>query len=626
MAVSENADVGEVERLREQVARLQSVEDDCKKIRKELEFEHERFLAILQAMDDAVFMIGSQFVIQYANPAAERVFGAIDTRACYEYFNDRDSVCPWCRSEFVLGGRSIRWVWTSPKNHRSYDAFETPLKNPDGTVSKLHILHDITEHKTIENKLRDSEHRCRMLVEMMNEGLFEYNEELKIVYANDKLCEILGYLREQVVGTALFDLVEGSNRSKMEEEIARRRDGERGNYEIVLKGKDGRRICCLISSSPVLGPDGVFRGGIATVTDISHLKEAQRLLRESEEKYRMIFNNSPLAVFYFDSEGVIKACNSSCLKMMDLSESEIVGCDLFSLLKDEEIRNVVSRCLSGDACSYEGEYRSASSQKTIHIRAHYAPIKLKKGELLGGVAIVEDITGQKRAAEQVEESEKRLRCLSAQLLSAQEEERKRIAGELHDSIGSYLSAIKFSVEDILHHAERGVVGMASMEALVSIAQSAIEEVRRIITDLRPSILDDLGIVATIGWFCRQFEAVYSGVRIEKRIGIKEDEVPEALKIVIFRVIQEALNNAAKHSRAETVNVSFALHEGAIELVIRDNGVGFDPDAVRKAHKGGLGLTSMKERVKLSGGSFSIRSQPGKGTSIEASWLAGSLRE
>jgi signal transduction histidine kinase len=140
-------------------------------------------------------------------------------------------------------------------------------------------------------------------------------------------------------------------------------------------------------------------------------------------------------------------------------------------------------------------------------------------------------------------------------------------------------------------------------------------------DLRPSMLDDLGLLPTLSWFCRRFQAIYSAIRIEQETDIREEEVPDALKIVIYRITQEAMNNIAKHSKADLVRLCLRRIDGATEVVVEDNGQGFDLKKVMslKSQWQGLGLTSMRERVEFSGGSFAIESTAGEGTVIRASW-------
>jgi PAS domain S-box-containing protein len=214
------------------------------------------------------------------------------------------------------------------------------------------------------------------------------------------------------------------------------------------------------------------------------------------------------------------------------------------------------------------------------------------------------------------ESESRLHHLSSQLLTAQENERRRIARELHDSIGQSLAATKFILEKKLSQLSKGSPPPGvTLEDVIPMIQNAIEESRRISMDLWPSVLDDLGILSAISWFCRQFGMVYSSISIEKQLDIREDEVPVPLKVVIYRVLQETLNNIAKHSQADRVYISLWKQDGKIELTIEDNGIGFDPETSRK----GLGLVSMKERVEFSGGMLAIESDLGSGTTIRATW-------
>jgi signal transduction histidine kinase len=218
-----------------------------------------------------------------------------------------------------------------------------------------------------------------------------------------------------------------------------------------------------------------------------------------------------------------------------------------------------------------------------------------------------------------------LRLISSQVLMAQEKERKRISQELHDGIGQYLSAIKYRVEHVILTQSEGKGTpdkKPALDQVIPVIQGAIEEIRRICMDLRPSTLDDLGILATISWFCREFQTTYSGIRIKQKIQVEEEQIPDLLKTVIFRIIQEALNNIGKHSQAGQVNLNLVQKDHHLHLDIRDNGLGFDLKSAfpLDGSTRGMGLASMKERAKLSGGTLTIHSQPEKGTRIQAAWL------
>ena len=215
-----------------------------------------------------------------------------------------------------------------------------------------------------------------------------------------------------------------------------------------------------------------------------------------------------------------------------------------------------------------------------------------------------------------------LRYLSSKLLSAEEEERKRIAGEIHDTLGVFLAAIKFKVEAAVQEKGKNAnAAIESLETAVPVIQEGIQECRRIQQDLRPSILDDLGLLPALSSFCRRFETIYSHIRTEQTIRLEEGEIPSTLKIVIYRVAQEAMNNIAKHSKADLVRLSLGKMDKKMDVTIQDNGQGFNLKKVisQESTKKGLGLSSMRERAELSGGSFGIESIEGQGTIIRASW-------
>lgn len=225
--------------------------------------------------------------------------------------------------------------------------------------------------------------------------------------------------------------------------------------------------------------------------------------------------------------------------------------------------------------------------------------------------------GRKKTENALKESESQVTNLTSQLLLAEEKERKRIARELHDGLGQSLNAIAFNVRTTLERVgDKVKTGLESLEAIMPIIQRSMEDVRRIGMNLRPALLDDLGLLPTIGWFVREYQTTYPSIRVEKQTEIEETQLPDPLKAVIYRILQEAMNNIAKHSKANLVSIFLMRKkDDRIELVIEDNGIGFDRESVKR----GLGLGSMRERAELSVGSFDIESVKGRGTVIRASW-------
>jgi signal transduction histidine kinase len=224
-----------------------------------------------------------------------------------------------------------------------------------------------------------------------------------------------------------------------------------------------------------------------------------------------------------------------------------------------------------------------------------------------------------RVLNELRNARQRLRALSGKLVDAQERERRLIAQELHDSIGSGMTAIKFALESKIesmdkdHPPSRGI----SVEKILSMVQETLEETRRISAKLRPAILDDLGLVLTIRWVCRNFQGLHPRIRIRQAVEIQESDVPESLKTVVYRILQEALNNVAKHSSADAVDLFLRKKDGALELQVQDNGTGFDKKAVFSEVRptGGMGLEGMQDRVEFADGTIDIDSRIGEGTTV-----------
>jgi signal transduction histidine kinase len=224
----------------------------------------------------------------------------------------------------------------------------------------------------------------------------------------------------------------------------------------------------------------------------------------------------------------------------------------------------------------------------------------------------------------LDQAQSELRLVSAALMTAQEMERKRIASELHDSIGQSLNALSFGlgiVMDVTRDSD-AIYITELLEKLSQQIKDTVEEVRRIAMDLRPAILDDLGIVGTLSWFFREFRTIHPRVALRTEIDVAEGDVPVTLRTPIYRVVQEALNNVLKHASASEIRIVLSRRPPSIVLEIQDNGRGFAV-AGDSLHAGsfraGMGLTGMRDRVEFSGGDFALHSAPGAGTHLRACW-------
>ena len=205
-------------------------------------------------------------------------------------------------------------------------------------------------------------------------------------------------------------------------------------------------------------------------------------------------------------------------------------------------------------------------------------------------------------------------------MAAQEEDRKRLAGELHDSIGQTLVALKFRIEHVLHVMKGGKSeeALALLEQFIPTLQFSIDETRTIYMGLRPRMLDDFGVIAAMNWFRLELMKLYPGFHIEPEIRVEETDIPAHMKVAIFRISQEAMNNIAKHARAEWVDLVLTMHDEMIELSVTDDGIGFDFSNVTGCEQS-YGLSGMKERAEQTGGRFTVESVPGKGTAIRVVW-------
>ena len=392
------------------------------------------------------------------------------------------------------------------------------------------------------------------------------------------------------------------------------------------------------------------------------LRKAQVEIAESRDRYFELYDLAPVGYFTLDQNGLIVEIN--------FAGADMLGFERASLIKKGFSRFVAPRSQDAfyahrkQALTTVGRQFSEIELKRKNGQSFYAQlqsaaVKGNEGSAIQLRTAVVDITERKRAEEalfgahsqleqriaertadlmttnaelqkEIEErkrmgealqrSERELHVLSSHLLSIQEVERRRVALELHDSVAQNLVAARMFLRLSLNSTEGSALPEGSLERIFSMLGDCIEELRDIIDGLRPSILEDLGVNSAVENYCAKFQSLHHDIEIEREITAKERDIPKEIKIVIYRILQEALSNISKHSGAKTVRVFLRTREDGIELGIEDDGAGFDVEEPQSQESGrGIGLSSMRERAQLSGGSISIQSRKGTGTTVLVSW-------
>jgi PAS domain S-box-containing protein len=351
----------------------------------------------------------------------------------------------------------------------------------------------------------------------------------------------------------------------------------------------------------------------------------EEILPISQQTHHLLLDSALMGV-YITLNGIITRCNHRFAEMFEYSAEELLGKNLEEIFRAKEKSDSRYCMLSFVNKKNEEGVRIINTQTKkgtfIWVKCVVNTIDSRNGKVALGNVL--DITEQVKIEDSLLESEKELRSLSEQLINAQENERKRVASELHDGISQSLSSIKYDVER-----SKNVCGGINCEVdnlknfVVQKIQYAIDEVRRISMDLRPSILDDLGIIETINWQLREFQSTHKHIKVKKRIEVREKLIPEYLKISIFRILQEALNNIVKHANANSIKVRFGLLDGRIILTIKDDGQGIGSAKLRRqtiqSERIGFGLKSMQERTHLTGGVIEVSPLLPTGTCIRAQW-------
>ena len=495
-----------------------------------------------------------------------------------------------------------------------------------------HIARDVTEEKRAEEVLKDSERRLSQIVDGSSVPTFVIDREHIITHWNRACENLTGVSANEVVGTkrqwmafypeerpVMADLIVDS---VPEDEVARYYGGKYVKSALIERayeaedffphfGERGKWL--FFAAAPLRDHEGKVFGAIETLQDITERKRADEALKESESRYRDLFSSASEAIIISDLEGSIVEVNQAASGLTGYTVDELATMNIRQFLTAESFEIAMGRqqrMLNGETATER--YEMVIIKKDGKEAIIEAAIRLitQKGQPVAFHNIARDVTEERRMQDN-------LRFYLLEITRAQEEERKRIARELHDDTAQALYALNRQVDNFIRsNTNQPQDNAAFLRELNLQVLEILDGVRRFGQDLRPPMLDDLGLLATLRWLVNELKDQY-GIETDLRVlGIERRFASEA-ELLLFRVVQEAMKNIGRHSQAQKAEVSIEFGDGRTRMSITDNGVGFQPPVSLGdlSRVGKLGLIGMQERVRLLGGSLTVQSDLGKGTTV-----------
>jgi PAS domain S-box-containing protein len=486
----------------------------------------------------------------------------------------------------------------------------------DGEQCALSVIADITERKLAEEALRRSEERFRLAMNSVVEGLYTLDQQGMVTYVNPAAETMFGWTNSELLGKKMHDVTHYKHpdgtpfpaRDCPAFQILQTGIEIREHEDMFIR-KDGSFFPVVYSSSP-LRWDGKIVGVVVGFRDETQRQEAVRTVRESEERFRLVANTAPVMIWM---AGVDKLCNyfnQFWLEFTGRSLQQEMGSGWAEGVHPDDFK----RCLDTYTEAFD---RREPFQMEFRLRRHDreyrwifdsgTPRFNADGSFAGYIGSAIDISDRKRA-------EEALSKVSGKLIEAQEEERRRIARELHDDISQNLTMLSIGLQELAHISpESQAQHRNRIESLLERTSEISDDVHALSHRLHSSKLEVLGLVATMRSFCQEVSE-----QRKVKIDFTHSDVPGFLSpqvsLALFRILQEGLGNAVKHSNVALFEVRLEMAGVNLQLTIRDSGVGFDPSIAM--HSQGLGLISMRERANLVKGILSIESKPGGGTQIQ----------
>jgi PAS domain S-box-containing protein len=518
-------------------------------------------------------------------------------------------------------------------------------------VNALRILEtnsDITQQKRVEKALRESEERFRAIVETTPECVKLISPEGTLLHMNRPGLEMVGAgSADEVVGKSVYDLIAPEDRDRFKAFNESICQGEQGSLQFDIVGLEGKRRHMETHAAPLRNPDETVMH-LAVTADISERKQAEALLRRSEERFRALVNASSDVVYRMSPDWSEMRELDGRGFMADTGKPRKDWLNEYIHPDDQSLVLRTIREAVRTTSMFELEHRVRRTDGTLGWTNSRAVALLSvNGEILEWFGAASDITARKEAEEnfrklaqtldaevrartrELEEQSNQVQELSWRLLRSQEEERRHIARELHDSAGQTLTVLGISLAQLVQKTGRYAPELATeAEQIQETVQQLHREIRTTSYLLHPPLLDESGLYSAISWYVQGLQE-RSGLEVRLEIPKEFERLPRDRELAIFRVVQECLTNIHRHSESDTASIRIARESNQVTLDIRDQGKGMSPTRLAEVKSGcsGVGIRGMRERLRQFQGSVNIESDR-SGTRILATipFPKGSSRE
>lgn len=474
------------------------------------------------------------------------------------------------------------------------------------------------ERTRLIKALVGSEQKFRTFFDETNDAILIIDEQGRFLEANRVACERFGYNREELLRMTPLDLDSPKYRHLAPRRLREVLEKGSSIFETAIVTRSGGIIPCEISSR-IIKFEGQ-RALLSLIRDISDRKRAERRVRTVEERFRSIFESTADCVVVWDLDYNCLYANESAIRYIGLTRERVVGQNihdsfghlpsLLSLFK----RRIDAVIECGE--EIRGEDQTAREEGTVWSESAALPLINSRGTTYAVAVVYRDVTARKLVEDELKHTGERLQALSGSLIAELENERRHFARELHDEIGQALTLIKISLQQVQLAGRRKKDAEQVRQAIRDV-EELIQRVRNLSHSLRPSVLDDLGLVPALRWYLGCLERI-QGLSVSFDADQPEERYAVEVETAGFRIVQEAVTNAMRHSRGSSLAVELRRFPAALQLTVTDNGAGFDVgETLERAVKGtSLGLLGMRERVTLVGGNIDIESAPRRGTKVQ----------